>query len=78
MKNENENGGGEMEKVVKLTVMITESQAERLSICQQKTGANTSEIVRFSIDNSIPLASAYPSLIHIIPTIPANIHRKTA
>lgn len=69
-----ETGAG-MEKVIKLTVMLTEGQAAELSRCQQETGANCYEIVRFCIDHSLPSAFAYPSLIHIIPTIPAKTHR---
>lgn len=66
----------EMEKVVKLTVMVSEEQAARLTLAQQKTGANASELVRFSLDHSIPIAIAYPSLVHIVPTIPPQTNQK--
>lgn len=71
-----ENDGGGMEKVVKLTIMLTEQQAERLSRCQQLTGANASEVTRFCLDHSMPVAIAYPSLVHIIPTIPPQGNQK--
>lgn len=67
---------GGMEKVVKLTIMVSLQQSDRLTTGQQRTGANLSELIRFCIDHSLPVAEKYPSLVHIVPTIPPKTDQK--
>ena len=66
-------GGDEMaKKSEKVSVFIEEDLKDRLSAAAFAADVNGSELIRSCILVALPLLESTPSLINIIPTLPAN------
>jgi hypothetical protein len=70
-------GGSDMaaKKDCQLCVMIEEELKDRLSHAAFAADVTGSELVRSCILTALPLLESTPSLVNIIPTLPAKIHR---
>ena len=59
-------------KTEKLTVMIDDEFKERLVMVAFAVDVTPSELVRSCMDLALPVLESRPSLIRIIPTLPAT------
>ena len=76
MSQNNDNGGG-MAKEIKLTVMIDEQLDDQLKSDMRAADVNTSDLVRACLHVGLPILRDYPSLIHIVPTVPSKTNQRT-
>lgn len=68
---------GVVAKDCKLTIMVEDALIEHLGRAAFDADVTKSDLVRACIHLSLPILKATPSLIHIIPTLPANENKTT-
>lgn len=75
---DDENGGCDMAKDTKLTVMVEEPLIDQLGKAAFDADVTKSDLVRACIHLALPILKSTPSLIHIVPTLPMKGNKVNA
>lgn len=75
---DDENGGCDMAKDTKLTIMVEEPLIDQLGRAAFDADVTKSDLVRACIHLALPILKSTPSLIHIVPTLPTKGNKVNA
>ena len=78
MTDDHDDGGLEMAKDTKLTIMVDEPLIDQLGRAAFDADVTKSDLIRACIHVALPLLKNTPSLIHIVPTLPSKGNKTTA
>lgn len=78
MVDDHDDGGREMAKDTKLTIMVDEPLIDQLGRAAFDADVTKSDLVRACIHVALPLLRSTPSLIHIVPTLPSKGNKTNA
>lgn len=78
MVEDDQDGGREMAKDTKLTIMVDEPLIDQLGRAAFDADVTKSDLVRACIHVALPLLRSTLSLIHIVPTLPSKVNKTNA